>query len=1180
MGITSVAIYTKADATSLHVQLADEAICLGEGQVSESYLNQRVVLQTAKDTGAEAIHPGYGFLSENALFARACAEAGVVFIGPKPEQLEQFGLKHEARALALAANVPLLPGTDLLYTEEESVQAAKEIGFPVMVKSTAGGGGIGMRVCHNEDELLTAYAAVVHLAEQHFGNAGLFIEKYIAQARHIEVQLFGSRSGDVVALGERDCSIQRRNQKVIEETPAPNLEETVRTDMHESALRLANATGYVNAGTVEFLYDEAAKRFYFLEVNTRLQVEHGVTEEVYGVDIVKWMVQEAAGEWDVALAQSLQPQGHSIQVRVYAEDCQLDFRPSAGKLDQVIVAQSVRNETWVEAGTIVSTLYDPLLAKVIAKAETRDQTIVKLRSALNETRFYGITSNLMYASAVLNTPEFKNGHVYTKLLNDFVTDEAALEVLEGGIQTTVQDYPARLGHWDVGIPPSGPMDAVAFRIGNRLLGNDEGATGLEMTLSGGSYRFRGATTFCLAGADMEAELDGCLINLYEPITVKAGSILTFGKAITGMRTYLLVVGGFDVPKLLGSGATFTLGGFGGHGGRALRTGDVLRLNGGVFDKGTSTPINQMNDQKTWTIGVVPGPHSTTDYIDPAYLRQLETAEYDVHFNSSRTGVRLSGPAPIWAREDGGDAGLHPSNIHDNAYAIGSLDLTGDTPILLGPDGPSLGGFVCPVTTATAELWKIGQLQPGDKVHFQLLTLDQANDMLVRQEAYIKEGGYLPELPKPTKRLEGSYPLLYESAADGSNDMAITIRAAGDAYILVEYGEMELHLPYRFQAHLLMEAIELEDDFPVYELTPGIRSLQIHLDPLRISVQEACEKVVALNKAIPSLETVEVPSRIVKLPLSWADPTAQLAMERYEKNIRPDAPWCPDNIEFIRRINGLAGVDEVAQTVFEANYMVMGLGDVYLGAPVATPTDPRHRLITTKYNPARTWTPENAVGIGGAYMCIYGLEGPGGYQLVGRTVQIWNHLKPSKSFKDGKPWLLRFFDQIQYYPVTEEELNNMRQEMERGSFEVEMEETTFKLGEYLAFLEEIQEGSKTFKQKQQDAFAKEREDWRQKGLAEYVSEVVTESKEIVDELQEGVEPVASTMPGSVWKVLVKPGQYVEEGEILLIEESMKMEFPQYATVSGTIKNVYVKPGDEVQVGSRIVAIAKKKSEVLT
>ncbi len=896
----------------------------------------------------------------------------------------------------------LLPGTDLLYTEEESVQAAKEIGFPVMVKSTAGGGGIGMRVCHNEEDLLTAYAAVVHLAEQHFGNAGLFIEKYIEHARHIEVQLFGSRSGDVVALGERDCSIQRRNQKVIEETPAPNLKETVRKDMHESALRIAGKTGYVSAGTVEFLYDEAAKRFYFLEVNTRLQVEHGVTEEVYGVDIVKWMVQEAAGEWDVALAQSLQPQGHSIQVRVYAEDCQLDFRPSAGKLDQVIFAKGVRNETWVEAGTTVSTLYDPLLAKVIAKAETRDQTIAKLSSALDETRFYGITSNLMYAIAVLNTPEFQKGHVYTKLLNEFVTEEAALEVLDGGIQTTVQDYPARLGHWDVGVPPSGPMDAVAFRIGNRLLGNDEGATGIEMTLSGGSYRFRGATTFCLTGANMEAILDGSPVPMYEPLTVQAGSVLTFAKAKAGMRTYLLVVGGFDVPSLLGSGATFTLGGFGGHGGRALRTGDVLRLNGGGgCDKGTLTFNKQMTYQKEWTIGVVPGPHSTTDYIDPAYLKQLETAEYEVHFNSSRTGVRLSGPAPVWAREDGGDAGLHPSNIHDNAYAIGSLDLTGDTPILLGPDGPSLGGFVCPVTTATAELWKIGQLQPGDKVRFQLLTLEQANEMLLRQEAYIKEGGDVPELPKPSERLQGSYPLLYESDAEGQNGMAMTIRAAGDAYLLVEYGEMELHLPYRFQAHLLMEAIESEDDFPVFELTPGIRSLQIHLDPLRLSVQEACKKVVALNKAIPSLETVEVPSRIVKLPLSWDDPSAQLAMERYEKNIRPDAPWCPDNIEFIRRINGLAEVDEVAQTVFEANYMVMGLGDVYLGAPVATPTDPRHRLVTTKYNPARTWTPENAVGIGGAYMCIYGLEGPGGYQLVGRTVQIWNHLKPSKSFKDGK-----------------------------------------------------------------------------------------------------------------------------------------------------------------------------------
>ncbi|MEB5479864.1 urea carboxylase [Shouchella clausii] len=1179
MGIKTVAVYTKADESSLHVHIADEAVFIGEGPAQTSYLNEKTVLQAAKATGAEAIHPGYGFLSENAGFARACQRAGIQFIGPKPEQIEQFGLKHEARALALQAEVPLLPGTELLHQKEEALHEAASIGYPVMLKSTAGGGGIGMRICTNETELADAYEAVIHLAKQHFGNKGLFLEKYVPRARHIEVQLFGSESGNVVVLGERDCSIQRRNQKVIEETPAPNLPERVRENMHNAALRLAETVGYVSAGTVEFLYDETSEQFYFLEVNTRLQVEHGVTEEAYHIDLVEWMVEEAAGEWSSIQAKALKPRGYSIQARVYAEDCQLDFRPSAGTLDAVVLSEHARTETWVEAGTTVSTLYDPMLAKIIATGKTRAEAIGCLLAALRETRFYGVTSNLPFLEVILSEPSFQAGMVYTTFLDTFKAEEPALEVLDGGIQTTVQDYPARLGHWDVGVPPSGPMDAAAFRIGNRLLGNEEGAAGLELTLVGGSYRFRGKTSFCLTGANMEAELDGERVPLYKRVTAPAGSVLKLAKATAGMRTYLLVEGGIDVPKLLGSSATFTLGGFGGHGGRALRQGDVLRLKEAyVHNADVLFEAKQPLYSNTWTIGVVPGPHSTSDYIDPAYMEQLATAEYEVHFNSSRTGVRLSGPAPIWAREDGGDAGLHPSNIHDNAYAIGSLDLTGDTPILLGPDGPSLGGFVCPVTTATAELWKIGQLQPGDKVKFQLLTLEQARQQLRKLERAIETGGHLPALPKRQQRLAGSYPLLYQSDTDGHNSIPIAIRAAGDAYVLVEYGEMELHLPYRFQAHLLMEAIQAEKDFPVFELTPGIRSLQIHLDPHKWTVIEACERIIALNKRIPPLETVKVPSRIVKLPLSWDDPSAQLAMERYEKNIRPDAPWCPDNIEFIRRINGLQEVDEVAKTVFAANYMVLGLGDVYLGAPVATPTDPRHRLVTTKYNPARTWTPENAVGIGGAYMCIYGLEGPGGYQLVGRTVQIWNHVKPSKSFQDGKPWLLRFFDQIQYYPVTEAELAEMRGQMAQGTFEVEMEETTFRLGDYLQFLEDIREGSEAFKQKQQAAFQAEREDWKKKGLAEYVSDVACTGVEKEEMLPEGVEAVASTMPGSVWKVMVETGQFVEKGDVLLIEESMKMEFPQRAPVSGTVEKIFVKPGDEVQSGTRIAAIAAKKSEV--
>ncbi|WP_426629851.1 biotin/lipoyl-binding carrier protein [Priestia megaterium] len=382
--------------------------------------------------------------------------------------------------------------------------------------------------------------------------------------------------------------------------------------------------------------------------------------------------------------------------------------------------------------------------------------------------------------------------------------------------------------------------------------------------------------------------------------------------------------------------------------------------------------------------------------------------------------------------------------------------------------------------------------------------------------------------------------------------------------------MELDLLLRFQVHALMEAIQKREDLPVLDLTPGIRSLQIHIDATKMSILELCQHISAIDRALPPLEEMEVPSRIVKLPLSWDDPATQLAIERYQQNVRPDAPWCPSNLEFIRRVNGLDHIEDVKRVVFDANYLVMGLGDVYLGAPVATPLDPRHRLVTTKYNPARTWTPENAVGIGGAYMCVYGMEGPGGYQFVGRTIQMWNRLRQTESFEAGKPWLLRFFDQIQFYPVEADELLKLREDFLRGRFEADITETTFKLGEYLDFLSSIEESTAAFRHTQQDAFQTERENWKTLGLAEYISE--HETAEITEqELPEGTEAARCTMPGSVWKVLVEEGQKVEKGDTLIIEESMKMEFPQLAPMDGYISSIHVKPGDEVQAGQLIAGI---------
>ena len=296
MGVKSVAVYSKADRDSLHVENADEAVYLGEGTAKDTYLDVDKIIKAALDTGAEAIHPGYGFLSENTVFAAKCEENNIKFVGPDSSQIKLFGLKHSAREIAQKANVPLLSGTGLLKGVDEAIVEAEKIGYPVMIKSTAGGGGIGIRICENKDELVASYDNVCHLAESNFNDAGVFLEKYIRKARHVEVQIFGNEYGEVATLGERDCSVQRRNQKVVEESPAPNLSDTVREQMYTAAKSLAKTSGYRSAGTVEFLYDESDEKFYFLEVNTRLQVEHGITEEVYGVDLVEWMIKEAAGE--------------------------------------------------------------------------------------------------------------------------------------------------------------------------------------------------------------------------------------------------------------------------------------------------------------------------------------------------------------------------------------------------------------------------------------------------------------------------------------------------------------------------------------------------------------------------------------------------------------------------------------------------------------------------------------------------------------------------------------------------------------------------------------------------------------------------------------------------------------------------------------------------------------------
>jgi urea carboxylase len=1171
MGIGSVAVYSEADRHSLHVEQADEAVAIGPPPAAQSYLSTASLLEAARSTGAEAIHPGYGFLSENADFAEACARNGIVFIGPTPQQMRAFGLKHTARRIAAENGAPLLPGTDLLQTAGEALLAARDIGYPVMLKSTAGGGGIGMRLCNSAEELHDSFAAVQRMSQASFGSGGLYLEKFVAEARHIEVQIFGDGRGSVIALGERDCSAQRRHQKVIEETPAPGLAADVRARLLSAAVRLGEAVNYQSAGTVEFIYDNRAGAFYFLEVNTRLQVEHGVTEEVTGVDLVEWMVRQAAGE-AALVAPVVLPPVFSMQARLYAEDPAKDFQPSAGRLTHVEWPLDARVETWVEAGTEVTPYYDPMLAKIIVRGASRMEAQERLRTALAQSRIAGIETNLEYLRQICADASFARGGISTSFLRTFEYRRNAIDVLAGGTQTTVQDFPGRIGYWHVGVPPSGPMDSLAFRIANELVGNAEGAPGLEITVTGPTLRFRCDAVIAITGADFAATLDGVPLPRWQAVAVKAGATLEMAAAQgPGARAYLAVAGGFDVAPYLGSASTFILGKFGGHAGRALRAGDVLEVGRTPWSARDPLVAPLWHAQiplyaHEWEIGVLYGPHGAPDFFTPADIDVFFSTAWKVHHNSDRTGIRLIGPKPEWARKDGGEAGLHPSNIHDNAYAVGTVDFTGDMPVILGPDGPSLGGFVCPATIVAAELWKMGQLKPGDLVRFRAMTLEESRDVEKQRDSRLAG-----ESACPTKREE---PILRSQPATQSSP-AVVCRADGDRNLLVEYGPNVLDLNLRFRAHALETQLREENLPGILDITPGVRSLQIHYDGKTLTRDGLLEALDHCERRIPAIDDIVAPSRVVHLPLSWDDPATQLAIRKYTQSVRPDAPWCPSNIEFIRRINGLESIDEVRRIVFSANYLVLGLGDVYLGAPVATPVDPRHRLVTTKYNPARTWTPENAVGIGGAYLCVYGMEGPGGYQFVGRTVQMWNTYRTTPEFEPGKPWLLRFFDQIQFHPVSAEELIEIRDAFPHGGYHLRIEPREFRLKDYHAFLNSIVSEAAEFKQRQQSAFEAERERWAAAGADQFREPVepvalVSSPEEAVPE---GCRPVCSPVAANVWNIAVEVGERVEPGQKLVVLEAMKMEIAVTAPFAGAIEKLNCAPGSLVSAGQNLVTLRR-------
>ncbi|MDX1903875.1 MAG: acetyl-CoA carboxylase biotin carboxylase subunit [Thermonemataceae bacterium] len=458
MGIKTVAVYSTADRKALHVQYADEAVCIGEALSSQSYLRGDKIIEVAKELEVDAIHPGYGFLSENAEFAKKVEQAGIIFIGPPIKAIEVMGSKLAAKAAAKAFDVPMVPGTEGAITDvQEAKKIATQIGYPVLIKASAGGGGKGMRIVENEEEFEEQMERAVSEAISAFGDGAVFVEKYVSSPKHIEVQILGDQHGNIVYLFERECSIQRRHQKVIEEAPSPVLTPAVRQAIGEAAIKVAKSCGYYNAGTVEFVMDEKLN-FYFLEMNTRLQVEHPVTEQITGIDLVKEQIKIAQGEHLSFQQNDLSILGHAIEVRVYAEDPSNNFLPDIGTLQTYNRPQGagIRVDDGFEQGMEIPIYYDPMIAKLIATGKNREEAIERMKRAIDEYQITGIETTLGFCKFVLNHEAFVSGGFDTNFVKKYFSPEV--------LQKTKNEETAKIGAAIVSLLMSQPKKLVVQEL--------------------------------------------------------------------------------------------------------------------------------------------------------------------------------------------------------------------------------------------------------------------------------------------------------------------------------------------------------------------------------------------------------------------------------------------------------------------------------------------------------------------------------------------------------------------------------------------------------------------------------------------------------------------------------------------------------------------------------------------
>ncbi|RFU25545.1 hypothetical protein B7463_g10792, partial [Scytalidium lignicola] len=1212
-GIKSVSIYTESDSTSLHATLADENILLPKDK-ADGYLDTETILSICKRLNVDAIIPGYGFLSEDSAFAQKILAAGMIFIGPSPECMTEMGQKHRARDLAIAADVPVVPGTDLLSSEEDAVAAAKKLGFPIMLKATGGGGGMGLQVCNTETEIATAFKKVKSRGETLFKNAGIFLEKYYPKSRHVEVQVFGN-GVDVVHFGERECSIQRRHQKVIEECPSPFVHKRpgMREKITKCAVAYALKLKYKSAGTVEFLVDDITGDFFFLEMNTRLQVEHGITELCYNVDLVNLMLQQAdyekGGEIGLPSSQLKHmqkeaPMGAAIEVRVYAEVPFRNYAPSPGLLQAVEWPQGkgVRIDTWVKTGQRIAPHYDPLLAKIMVHAVDRPAAAAKLTVVLKDVTLQGPPTNIRFLADVVASKPFLEGDTLTNFLDTkFTYEPCAIDVLSPGAFTTVQDFPARAtnGH---GIPKGGPMDNISSRIANILVGNEPGMETLEMTLSGPELLFTAPAVFSVCGAPMPVTIDGEEQPMWSRLTIQAGQKLKVGKIVDGgCRAYLAIKGGFpDIPLYLGSKSGTPSLVYGGTQGRQLQIGDWIELDPKTHQWAAETkeiytlPSACIPNYDIVEIYCMHGPHDSEDFMTSKDLEMLYSTNWEIGHNSNRTGIRLVGPVPEWSRKDGGEGGSHPSNIFDWGYpSPGGINWGGDSPCVFSMDSPDLGGLLCSTTVISADLWRLGQVKPGGTLKLIPTTFELALELIHRVETFITGvqdlmSGKLEKSPKldlelPSSGLEPGKSNAILKTVSGDEDKGrpkVVYRQGGDSFLIVEVGEQTVDITVTSRVRLLVQNL-LALSIPKLVTNSNVGSVTIQFDPKVITQQQLLQTVNNLETAKEVTTHIKLPCREIHLPVCFNHPALIESTKRYMETNRPTAAYLPDNIEYLRKNNGLSTQREVFEALLNAPFLVVAVGFL-VGTPILFPLNPMSGIAAQKYNPTRVSTPGGTIGMGGSLFAIYPVEAPGGYMLFAMTMECWDTYGLKPNFSPTRPWLFEPFDILHYHEVSVEEYDLLVQSYKSGNYHFDIREGEFSLQEVYNMFDASKTDPKVraFKEGQKKGMAEQLvientlfAEWKAEQAAEEAREA-ERLKSIMD--SEPAITIDSPINANVWKVLVEPGDVLKEFQVVAILEAMKMEINVLCSeeaVGATVEAIASKPGSVVSPGAWLI-VAKK------